>query len=78
MGQTHIARRGRGGNTSCSPIRSFDRLAEVAEELKGSLLYKHLKELNFVDAASAPAGAVVTRGAVVVRRRKGAEIWIYG
>lgn len=56
-----------------APIRSFDRLAEVAEELKGGLLYKHLKELNFVDAASAPAGAVVTRGAVVVRRRKGGK-----
>ena len=47
-----------------APIRCFRRLWEVAEAMKGGLLWKHLKDLDFVPSATA------TRGAVIGRKRK--------
>jgi hypothetical protein len=52
-------------------VRSLSRLHEIAEEMRGGLLWKHLKDLDFVTESEAPSGAVATRGRVVLRKRKG-------
>lgn len=51
-------------------VRSLPRLHEIAEEMRGGLLWKHLKDLKFVTESEAPSGARATRGYVVLRKRK--------
>jgi hypothetical protein len=53
-----------------APIRSLMQLKEVAEAKPGGRLDQHLRDLVFLPAAEAPAGAPTTRGACIVKRRK--------
>ena len=51
-------------------VRSFRELFSLAQGNKKGLLWKHLKDLEFVPAAQRPSGRTATRGGCVVRKKK--------